>query len=168
MEENKKISVEEYLNDNSLLEVTYLPFDTKLGIVSNILNSVIESVGGLNSSLLRRISTEVIIENITNIDMNIEDENKLKGFDQLCYNNQLENLKLAIGNEYVEFDRILNERISDYIRIETNPAITITGIYNQLKEYAGMLSEFVKGQIDNIDVDEIARRINTSLNKGGE
>lgn len=86
---NNKISVTEYINNNDLLVVTYLPFDTKMNIVSHILNSIISSVGGLNTSLLRRISTEVFINSITNIDMNIEDENGLRGFDTLLFTGKL-------------------------------------------------------------------------------
>jgi len=80
-ENNDKISVAEYLNNKELLVLTYLPFDTKMEIVSNIINSVTNSVGGLNTTLMRRVSTEVFIESITNIDLNIVDENNLKGFD---------------------------------------------------------------------------------------
>ena len=84
-ESNTKISVYDYYNDNNKLEITFTPFDTKLQIVSNIISEVIKSVGGINTSLLRRISTEIFIETITNIDMKIQDENGLSGFDQLYF-----------------------------------------------------------------------------------
>ena len=169
--ENNKISAIEYINNNELLEVSYIPFDQKMQVVSDVLSEVINSVGGLNTTLLRRVSTEVFIETITNIDMGIVDENGLKGFDQLCYNNQLDVLKNAIGHEYIEFETILNERVSDYIRIETNPAVTISSIYNQLKNNTDKVLDYVSNQIQNLDIDDFVNRISetaTALNGGGD
>ena len=131
---NNRISVNDYLDDKEKLELTYIPFDRKLEIVTHTLQGVIDSIGGLNTSLLRRISTEVFIEAITNIDMNIINENGLKGFDQLCYLNELDNLISLISNEYAEFERIVNERVSDYNRIETNSALAINAIHNQVRK----------------------------------
>lgn len=164
----EKISVMEYLNDNSLLELTYIPYDEKLGIVSHIINGIIKSVGGLNTSLLRRISTEVFIGSITNIDMNKENENKLKGFDYLCYKDELDNLISTIGREYSEFKAILDEYVSDYIRTETNPAVTINAIYDQMKAYANIILEQLSKYIENIDVDELVNSIQPVLTKSGD
>lgn len=162
-----KISVSEYLGDYSLLEVSYIPFDTKLSIVSNILSNTINAIGGLNTSLLRRIATEVIIENVSNIDMNIEDENGLKGYDQLCFNNELNRLISLLGNEYVEFKHILDERVEDYIRIETNPSVTIDSIYNQIKNYFNVMMDYISERIQNIDVDELAEQLKPVIEKAG-
>ena len=123
-----KISVKEYVDNNELLEVGYLPFDRKMEIAGYVLRGVTQALGGLNSSMLRRVATEVFIENITNIDLNIEDENGLKGFDQLCYSRELDKLLLYLGDEYTEMKRILDEYVSDYIRTETNPSVTINMI----------------------------------------
>ena len=157
--ENDKISVGEYINDNSLLSIQYIPFDSKMRIVRHVISGVIDAVGGLNTSLLRRISTEVIIESITNIDMNKKDENDLSGFDQLCLNNCLEQLKTQIGSEYNEFEKILNETVSDYLRIETNPALTINKIYDQVKEAFNVTMEYLSEKIQTIDVEEISNNI---------
>ena len=97
-------------------------------IAGYVLRGVTQALGGLNSSMLRRVATEVFIENITNIDLNIEDENGLKGFDQLCYSRELDKLLLYLGDEYTEMKRILDEYVSDYIRTETNPSVTINMI----------------------------------------
>ena len=164
--ENNKISVQEYLNNKELLSVVYIPFDTKIQIVSRVIRGLIDSTGGIMSSMLRRIFTEVVIESISNIDMNIEDENGLKGFDQLCYANELENMKIVLGNEYKEFEMILSEYISDYIRIETNPAITINQIYSQVTEFLSTLLDGLSEKIQDVDVeklgDTIARLVSTN------
>jgi len=67
----------------------YIPFDNKLQIVSHIVQGLIDATKGINTALLKRISKEVFIESITNIDLNIIDENGLKGYDQLCYAKEL-------------------------------------------------------------------------------
>ena len=169
MNENK-ISVMDYVNDNDLLEVSYIPYDEKMQIVSHVLNGVINSVGGLNTSILRRIATEVFIESISNIDLGIEDENGLKGFDQLCYLGEMDQLKNLLGNEYAEFQKILDERVQDYIRMETNPALTINAIYEQVSEYAKMAMDYISSQIQNVDVDQVAEMVSKFIptNGGGQ
>lgn len=161
----EKISVSDYLKDKTLLEVTYLPFDTKLQIVSHVLGGMIESIGGLNTSLLRRISTEVFIDSITNIDMNIVDENDLKGFDQLCFNRELENLEDALGNEYAELQKILDERVADYIRTEINPAVTINAIYNQVVDKLNDVLVLASKYIQEIDIDALINMIGSMTSK---
>ena len=156
---NNKISVTEYINNNDLLVVTYLPFDTKMNIVSHILNSIISSVGGLNTSLLRRISTEVFINSITNIDMNIEDENGLRGFDTLLFTGKLNQLKSALDREYSELELILDERVNDYIRTETNPSVTINAIYDQIRAYLNTAMDYLSERIKDIDVSQIANEL---------
>lgn len=169
MNENK-ISVMDYVNDNDLLEVSYIPYDEKMQIVSHVLNGVINSVGGLNSSILRRIATEVFIESISNIDLGVDDENGLKGFDQLCYLGEMDQLKNLLGNEYAEFQRILDERVQDYIRMETNPALTINAIYEQVSEYVKMAMDYISSQIQNVDVDQVAEMVSkfVPMNGGGQ
>lgn len=98
--DKKKISIKEYIDNNELLEMEFIPFDTKMEIVSQVINQVIKTVGGLNTSLLRRISTEVFVEAITNIDMSMEDENGLGGFDQLYFYNKFDDFIELINREY--------------------------------------------------------------------
>lgn len=159
LEINDKISVADYLNNKDLLMVSYIPFDTKMQIVNHVVLGTINSIGGLNTTLLRRISTEMFIESITNIDMKITDENGLSGFDQLCFHNKLDELKLLIGREYLEFDKILSERVDDYIRTETNPSVTINAIYDQIKVYFGSALDYISELIKNADVEKLSDNI---------
>ena len=158
-ENSTKISVYDYYKDNNILEIMFTPFDTKLQIVSNIMSGVISSVGGINTSLLRRISTEIFIETITNIDMKIKDKNGLSGFDQIYFYNVMDTLKNDMGGEYREFENIMSERLSDYIRIETNPAVTINNIYNQVKDYYNKLMDYISGKISDFDVEDFIKTI---------
>lgn len=157
--EETRISVADYINNKSLLEIKYVTFDTKLEIVSQVINSVINAVGGLNSSLLRRVSTEIFISSITNIDMNIKDENDLDGLDQLYYHREFNELIANLGEEYKELQMLLNERVADYIRIETNPSVTINKIYEQIVTYFNTLLDSISDYIQNVDVEELSEKV---------
>lgn len=170
LEMNDKISVADYLNNKDLLMVSYIPFDTKMQIVSQVLTNTINTVGGLNTTLLRRVATEVFIEAITNIDMNTSDENGLSGFDQLCYKKKLDDLKMILGSEYAEFETMLSERVGDYIRTETNPAVTINAIYEQITKYINTALNYISEQIQNIDTEELGKTLLPLVNQvtGGD
>ena len=161
-----KISVNEFLNNSDLLEITYTPFYTKLQIVTKILNSVINATGEINTSIIRRISTQVFIENITNIDMSIKDENDLDGYDKLCYLNKLSDLKKLIGLEYIEFENILNERLMDYIRIETNPTYAVSEIYKMASNNTDALSTLLLDKSKDVEIDELVSQIGEINSEG--
>ena len=168
MEENK-ITVQEYLNNKDLLEATYIPFEDKLTIVSNTIRGSVDALGGLNQTMLRRVATEVFITSITNLDMVTVDENGLSGYDQLCYKDELFPLINKLGNEYEEFQRIYDERVEDYIRTETNPAITINAIYSQVADVFTSIIEQLSNQIQNIDVEQLLSSVSQLVpQKDGE
>ena len=166
--EEKKYSVAEFLDNPEILEVTYLPFDSKLELASHVLVEVVKAIGGLNTSLLRRISTEAFIEAVSNIDMNVTDDNGLKGFDQLYYHGKLEYLLNLLGREYAELQHILDERTADYIRTETNPAVTINGIYERVRTVVNATLDQLSNVIQNIDVQKLTEQITPLINKDGE
>ena len=111
--ENNKISMKEFFDNKELLEVTYIPFDTKLQTVFVVLQSIIDNYGYLNRSILRRIATETILDVITNVDMSMECEHELKGFDYMYYKQDFQILDY-IEIQYNEFMKILDEQIADY------------------------------------------------------
>lgn len=166
----ERINIDNYLANKELLQLTYIPFDSKMEIVSHLINGVINSVGGLNTSLLRRISSEVFIESISNIDMGAVNESGLTGFDELLCKREFDSLIDVLGSEYVEFQTILNERVADYIRIETNPAVTINAIYNQVTETLNKILDYVSKQIQEADPEKIINFITENLpnNIGGD
>ena len=133
MDTNGKISINEYLNDKSLLEINYIPFHQKKQIVDDIISEVINSSGKIDTTLIRRISTEIFISVLTNINMGLEDENGLQGYDQLLYTDELDGLINLIGNGYFELKKILDEQISDYIRNDSNPIPVLEGILSYLQ-----------------------------------
>ena len=151
-----RISVSEYLKDNSLLQFNYIPYDKKIDIVSHVFSGVIQAVGGLNSTLLRMVKIEAIIENVTNLDLKIPGEDDLKGLDLLIYTNELPTLIQLMGREYEEFDKMFEEYTADYIRMETNPAVTIEAIYNRIAEQGTVIIDFLQEQIKNVDVEQFS------------
>ena len=165
--DKNKISVSEFIDNKSLLEVSYLPFDSKMQLVSTIFSEVINVVGGLNTALLRRISTEAFINAISNIDMSIKDDTGLDGFDQLYYHREFKNLVSLLGEEYTELQTILTERLNDYIRTETNPAITINSIYEQVKTYFNTALDYISTNIQNIDVEKLTEQLSPLMEKVG-
>ena len=149
-----KISVKEFIANRDLLEINYVPFDQKLEIVSKLMNSFIEDGNINNSSIVRRISTEIFIEAITNLDLSIVDENELGGYDQLCLNRSLESLKELIKLEYMEFENILRERMMDYNKIDTNCASAILYVYNNIIDIIKSVSRFSTNDFLSEDEDE--------------
>ena len=153
-----RISVMDFINDNSLLEVTYTPFDQKLEIVTRILNATIETVGEINTSIVRKISTQVFINNITNIDLSVKDKNGLDGYDQLCYCNQLDVLKSLISSEYIEFETILTERISDYARVMNSPVYAIGKTYDLALDNEKTIS-ILLSQGNDISIGDVYNKV---------
>ena len=166
--ENNKISVADYINEPTLLKLQYMPFDSKLQIIGHVFTGMINAVGGLNTTLLRRLSVEAFIDAVTNIDMNIRDNNGLDGFDQLCYHNELGGLIELMGNEYIEFKKMLDERTADYIRIETNPSVTINQIYDQFKEALDFVLNYVSERVQNIDTEKLGEQLRPFIEKAGD
>ena len=113
--DNNKISMKEYFDNNELLEVSYIPFDIKLQIISIIIQTLVSDYGHINRSIIRRVSIETIIESLTNIDMKLDCDNGLKGFDYMYYiKNGFMHLISNFEDQYDEFQKILEEQIADY------------------------------------------------------
>lgn len=108
------ISVLDFVNDNSLLEVSYVPFDVKVQVAKAIIYSVAENAGYLDSSILRRVAFETIVTTITNIDIKADCGHGLKGYDYLCYTDSEDLLITMMGSHYYQFNQILQEQIEDY------------------------------------------------------
>ena len=92
-----KITMQEFYENAELLEATYIPFESKLTIALTIVESLIDSHGSINTTILRRTATEMILDTITNIDMSLEcDEIGLNGYDYLYYNEDCYNLLMGL------------------------------------------------------------------------
>lgn len=111
----KNITMEQFLNDNMLLQLQYLDFNTKLEIALSIVTALINNSGYINQSLLRRFSVETIIEAISNIDMKEKCSNGLSGYDYMCYTeNGYEVIKKYLNPQFEQFMEIIKEQANDY------------------------------------------------------
>ena len=82
---NDRISAQEYLDNNALLELVYIPYEQKVTICDAILSQVLNKDGfaTVDSVLLKRVKTQIIIESISNLDLSIVNEDGLNGYDVL-------------------------------------------------------------------------------------
>lgn len=166
MSENK-ISVSEYLDNRELLEINYTPYDIKENIVDVILSQVIvkkDELQKINSVLLNRVSTHIFIESITNIDMSVKSENNLDGYDELCFNNELEELLEIIDDEYSRFEYILKLKIDDLNRYSNSTSATILSLKKSIVNFIKQKSDEVNQFITSIDTQAISNNLKVLIN----
>lgn len=169
MNENK-ISVSEYLKDNNKLEVNYIPYDVKLDIVDVVLSQVISNDGmpKVDSALLKRVSTEVFIETITNIDMSIKSEFDLGGYDELCLNNGLDFLIEFIEDEFDRFNEILDSKLNDFYRYNNSTGSVLMSLKNSLVKFINKKTNEVNELINTIDTKDISNRLKKLIEENME
>ena len=166
MNENK-ISVIQYIENEDLLEINYTPYSVKKEIVNTIVSQVTDKgdMRTIDTALLNRVSCEIFIESITNIDMSIEDENKLSGYDLLCMNNKLDDLLFEVSDEYGRFVEILECVVSDFIRNNNSTSATLLFIMNKIVNFGKEKIEELNNYINNINVKDIADELKTLIDK---
>ena len=169
MNENK-ISVTEYLEDKGLLEINYIPYDVKSNIVDVILSKVSTAgeINKLDSALLHRISTQVFIESITNIDMSIESEENLNGYDLLCLYDELDSLIDTIIDEFERFEHILELKVEDFHRYNTSTSATLLSLKNVLSKFVKKKSDEINELIRNLDTSAISEKLKNIINENLE
>lgn len=139
---NNKISANEYLNNKNLLEISYIPYEQKIDICDVIMSQLIIDVGYpiIDSCMLERISTQVFIENVTNLDLSIIDDNGLNGYDTLCYYDEL-NALLRTTTEFEILKHMIELKYNDF---KINQG-SFKGMIHTLKE------KFIKIIISNYE-----------------
>ena len=169
MNENK-ISVAEYLEDNELLEIKYTPYDVKSSIVDVILSQVTtkEEINKIDSALLYRISTQVFIEAITNIDMSIVSEENISGFDLLCLYDELDSLIDTIAEEFDRFEDILQLKVDDFHRYNTSTSATLLSLKKALSKFTKTKSDEMNELIQNLDTAAISNKLKNIINENLE
>lgn len=165
-----KISVSQYLENEDLLEINYVPYDIKKEIVETIISKTIfyKDMLLLDTSLLKRISCEIFIESITNIDMGILDEHGLFGYDTLCMNNALNNLLVEIDEEYERFMEILEYKVADFIRKNNSTGAIISSVVNRIVNWGNYKINELNNYIEGIDVKKITNELKFLVDKNLE
>ncbi len=138
----EKISLKNYLENKDLLELTYTPYEDKMKIIDLIMDGcIVETTDGLvkiDSVVLERVSTEMFLSSITNIDMEESLENGLTVYDELCRVGEINNLIDRCGLEYKLFSDILYLRKKDFDKTNESIYTVINFIFEQLN---GMFSD---------------------------
>lgn len=169
MSENK-ISVSQYLENEDLLEINYVPYDVKREIVDTIIFQVTRygEMKNIDTALLHRVSCEIFIESITNINMSIVNENNLGGYDVLCMNNALDELLYEIDEEYSRFLEILEYKLSDFHKQNTSTAAILLLLKNKLYSFGNEKLNDLRVLTENIDVKQIGDKLKEIINENLE
>ena len=162
----KKISVSEYIKNNELLEtIKYIPYAKKVNIVDSIMKQTCRNMSGLysiDSVLLDRIKKQIFIEQLTNLDLSVM-SNNLDGYDLLMMESDIENILLAIEEEYKELDRILKLRISDFLRDKTSISGFLHYKTERVLDYINSNIPLLLDKLDKIDTKSIIDSLSKSL-----
>jgi len=164
---DNKISVSNYLENVELLEIDYTPYDVKVDIVDVILSQVIidDEMEKIDSALLKRISTQIFIESITNIDMSIKSDNGLDGYDELCLLNELDDLLNLIFDEYSRFENILELKVADFYRYKNSTSSTLLSLKNKLSKFVKEKSDEINNLIENIDTQALSNKLKVLIDE---
>ena len=57
----------------------------------------------------------------------------------------------------------MSERLSDYFRVETNPAVTINSIYNHVKDYYNQVMDFISEKVQDFDVESFVKTFSDNI-----
>lgn len=161
------ISVNEYMNNNSLLEVYYTPFGYKLDLVDTILDNVIDrstTPHTINIALLKNISDHLFIQEITNLDLSEEANDGSDGYDLLCQFNLLPKLLDSISDEYQRMNSILNDRLNDFYRYEYSIAKVFHDIGIEISDLIDSSVSKLDSVMESIDVKELTQNISSIAN----
>lgn len=164
----ENLSVEEYINNKSLLELTYVVHDQKVEIVDTIMEEIIKESDGfytLDSTLLERVKTQIFIESCTNLDLSILGEQNMGGYDLLCYYDELDDLIELLSTEYKRFDAILALKLKDYYSDKASTRAFAFSLKNILMKKIRRTKEDVLNYIANIDTKETADKIISFVDK---
>lgn len=169
MNENK-ISVAEYLKNNELLEINYTPYEVKLNIVNVMLSQVITKgeLNKIDSALLKRISTQVFIESITNIDMSIKSEQNLSGYDLLCLYDELDTLIDIVSDEFKRFEDILKLKVDDFYKYNISTSATLLSLKNAFSKFIKVKGDEINELIQNLDTVSISDKLKNIINENLE
>jgi hypothetical protein len=167
---NNKISVKEYLDNKKLLKLKgYIPYAEKVNIIDSIVSQIYIVINGtynLDSVLLDRVKSQIFIEQCTNLNLSIiEEEENLDGYDLLKKTYTYEEIMKYIEAEVNELERILQLRIDDFIRDKAS----VKGVLNYKTE---KILDCVKTEIpslinrvENIDAESVINTFSLLLDQ---
>lgn len=155
MSENR-ISVKQYIENEDLLEVNYTPYTVKKEIVEAVLSEVIKEgdMRTIDTALLHRVSCEIFIEAITNINMSELSEDGIGGYDQLCMYDAMDELISNFETEYLRFYEILEYKILDFNKLNNSTGAILISLKNKIRKMGNEIMDTITSKIKSIDVKE--------------
>ena len=160
--DNGKINVQEYISDESKLELTYLTYGEKIDLVNIILENVINREtrpATVDTALLKSIAIQMFIENITNIDLSDDVNDGQNGYDILCYTGSLQKLLRAIAPEYNRLQEVLNDKLNDFYRYEYSEAKAFYDIEVEVGQLLSMSLDKLEDGLKKLDVEKMIQKI---------
>lgn len=163
----EKLRIEEYLENKSVLELFYTPYENKVEIVEVILSQVVKhnELVNVDTALLKRISFQVFMEHITNLDLSDTNSNGLNGYDYLCSKNEINDLLSLdfIKNELDRFNEILDCKLNDIYREKTSVGYVLVYIKNIISSFMKNKQDELNDYISNLDTKKIMDTIRIDL-----
>ena len=159
------ISVKEYIEDKDKLELSYLMYGKKVDLVDIILENVINretSPATIDTALLKNISLQMFIQNITNIDLSVEANDGENGYDILCYTGELQHLLELVAPEFNRLEEILNDKLNDFYRYEYSSAKALYDIRNAVYQSLSSSADILENALKNIDVEKLVKMMPTT------
>lgn len=150
------ITVNEYLEDKAKLERYYIPFNHKMEIVDILLEQLTntETVPPtIDTATLKYITTQLIIEHVTNIELGDD------GYDILCEAEELTSLLQEIAPEVATFNDIINDKLQDFYRYEYSESKVINDIKVALNDYLSDSLWRVEEVIKDLDVEKLVNSL---------
>lgn len=163
-----KISVEEYLQNKQLLELTYVPYGQRVEICREILNqctNVFNNYSTIDSVLLNRVKNEIFIGAVTNLDFSIENNDGLDGYDQLCYEDELYDLIETCGYLYGQFDEILDLMLQDYYHNEGSLRSYFHNLKQSITTYIALERDSISSFIQGLDTKKIVDNLTKMMDR---
>lgn len=152
------ISVREYLDDNTKLELVYIPYGRKIDLVNLILENVIDretKPATIDTALLKNVATQMFIQNATNINLSEDINDGENGYDVLCYNDALSGLLNSVITEFSVFQEILNDKVNDFYRYEYSSAKALYDIESDIANILSDSANYLEDKLKNLDVEQL-------------
>lgn len=156
-----KISASEYVSDKTLLKLNYIPHNTKVSIINTIMAQTLKSDSVVDWVLLDRVSTQIFIETITNLDLSVTDDQGLDGYDTLMFHGVMNNVIESCGTEYQIFRDILKAKVDAYEKANYSTSTAILMVAQRAEAKIDAILSSLIDKVEGLNVDNVASKLET-------
>lgn len=153
-----RITANEYLNDNSLLQIYYIGVNQKVMLAQTLVQQSLEEINGvevINYTTLKLLTPAAIFQMLTNIDMVATDENGMSGYDLLMTHNFMTEMPGCLHDQYLEIVELIQCEVKNFENQYNNLVFTIKELLvslnnllsnADLQELQNLLAQFQEGE----------------------